>query len=295
MAGTWTISRDRPDAEPGQDLRAMLSRVGSRAAQATLIRPQAGAGPVRHRVQGIRSRPAGRDRSARRAGRPIRAWWAVPLIALMTAAAVALAWVTVSLAEAGVAATHAAASISGGPLVAPAPRSAGELPRRFSTTPNPADQLIISQLEQRFSAISGQLLAAAGRANPARPVTAIRPSGLYGQPGHLDPLTSQPSWVLYLGLQSSATLGHPLDTISSLMMGILGKYSKVGPWPVAAGHRGGQANCTLAWLGKTEVSVCGWATGRTIGVVASPERETSVRELAMVLIQMRYELQRGSR
>jgi hypothetical protein len=76
------------------------------------------------------------------------------------------------------------------------------------------------------------------------------------------------------------------------MMGILGPYAKIGPWRVNAGHRGGAANCTVAWLGQTMVGVCGWATNHTIGVLASPIRATSVAELATLMIRMRYELQR---
>jgi non-ribosomal peptide synthetase component F len=48
----------------------------------------------------------------------------------------------------------------------------------------------------------------------------------------------------------------------------------------------------VAWLGQTSVSVCGWATDHTIGALASPVRDTSVRELAAMLTQMRYDLQR---
>ncbi len=264
MAGPWTISRERAEDEPGQDLPNRLLQAGSRVATLPAL---------------------GR--------RPDKRWWAIPLLTVMTAIAVLLAWATVSLAQRGVAASTAAGKISGGPLIAPAPRSAGGLPRRFVTTPDPADQLIIRELRQRFSSVTGQLLSAARQADRGRPVTAIRPGGLYGQPGHLDPVTSRPSWVIYLGLQSTAALGRPIDTVGTLMLGFLGKDSKIGPWPVAAGHRGGQANCTVTWLAATEVSVCGWATDNTVGVVASPTRETSPAEMAMVLIQMRYELQRG--
>jgi hypothetical protein len=263
LAGSWTISRERAEDAPGQDVPAPPLPVGSRVAALPEV--------VR---------------------RPAKHWWAVPLLAAMAAIAVLLAWATVSLAQRGVAASAAAGKISGGPLVAPAPRSAGGLPRRFVTTPDPADQLLIRELRRRFTAVTGQLLAAARPADRGRPVTTIRPGGLYGEPGHLDPVTSRPSWVIYLGLQSSSALGRPIDTVGSLMLGFLGKDSKIGPWPVAAGHRGGQANCTVVWLAGMEVSVCGWATDHTVGVVASPTRETSPAEMAMLLIQMRYELQR---
>jgi hypothetical protein len=74
------------------------------------------------------------------------------------------------------------------------------------------------------------------------------------------------------------------------MMAILGPYTKLGPWRVAAGHRGGSANCTIAWLAQTRVSLCGWANEHTIGALASPTRDTSVAELATLMIKMRFDL-----
>jgi hypothetical protein len=98
---------------------------------------------------------------------------------------------------------------------------------------------------------------------------------------------------MYLGLDTTGILGRPSGTIVSLMTRLLGPYSLVGSWPVVAGHRGGSANCTVAWLGQTSVSVCGWATDHTMGAVVSPVKDTSVRELATLMIKMRFDLQRG--
>ena len=288
MAGPWSISRDRRDG----DLRDTLGRNRSPAARTPLLAVLSGSVRTGARTKNIWSWREGRTHRAPRAALKIRAWWAIPVIALMTAAAVLLTWATASLAQSGIAASNAASAISGGRLVSPAPRSAGGLPLRVGTTQDPADQAIITRLEHRFSVVSSRLLAGALRGTSARATSAVRPSGIYGEPGHLDPVSSRPSWIKYLGLQSPARFGQPSNTISTLMMGILGNYSKIGPWPVAAGHRGGQANCTVAWLAGTEVSVCGWATARTIGIVASPARDTSVGALATLLIKMRYGLQR---
>jgi hypothetical protein len=74
--------------------------------------------------------------------------------------------------------------------------------------------------------------------------------------------------------------------------GLIGPLGPVSPWPVAAGQRGGSANCAMAWLGHTSVSVCGWATDHTIGALVSPARETTVRELATLMVKMRNDLQR---
>ena len=97
---------------------------------------------------------------------------------------------------------------------------------------------------------------------------------------------------MYLGLDATANLGAPADSVGRLMMSILGPYAKIGPWRVRAGHRGGAANCTVAWLAQTMVGVCGWASDHTVGAIASPIRDTSVAELATLMVRMRYGLQR---
>jgi hypothetical protein len=97
---------------------------------------------------------------------------------------------------------------------------------------------------------------------------------------------------MYVGMDATGALGRPAEVVARLMTGLLGPDAVVGPWRVTAGHRGGSANCTVAWLGQTSASVCGWATDHTIGALVSPVRDTSVRELAAMLTQMRYDLQR---
>lgn len=312
MAGPWTISRDRQDSGAGTDQRAAFSpaRTGSwrtladRLAGKRPVRaPDAATSPWPGRPPG-QPAPAGtpapaarQDRAARRikSTRP-----AVTLLAAATAAAVLLGWATVSIAERGIAGSHAAARRTAGPLVIPAPKAAGGLPRRFGAIGEPGTGAIVIQLRQRFGAVGYRLIADARQAADTGKKPAVRPgeitaawtSGLYGQPGHLDPDTNRPAWVMYLGLNATATLGAPADTVNRLMMGILGPYAKIGPWRVNAGHRGGAANCTVAWLGQTMVGVCGWATDRAIGALASPIRDASVAELATLMIRMRYDLQR---
>ena len=320
MAGPWTISRDRRDGEGGTDFGAALGQIGSWSRRTPL---------VRHRVLRLRpAAPGQRAASGLRAGagvrpakRPISAWRAVPLLAVMTAAAVFLGWAAVHVARSGIAATQAVARVSGGPLVVPAPRTAGNLPLRLGKSIDPASAPIAAAVHLRFAAVGSRLIAAAERAGGAaagsaaagngtagggaagagsagagsagRKITAIMPSGLYGEPGHLDPVTNRPAWIVYVGLDATGRLGQPGATVSSLMMGILGKWSKVGPWPVPAGHRGGAANCAIAWLARTSVAVCGWATDRTMGVIASPVRDTDVRELGTLLLRIRYDLQKA--
>ena len=323
MAGPWTINRDRQDGHRGRDLRAALGRLGTwprrvrlrrlsglRSAFATTVRLPAlkvpGLKKSTLKVPALKV-PAGNAR--RRPGRSgpaatgrFRAWWAVPLLTIMTAAAVLLGLATYHIAERAMTFSQQAARRVGGPLVIPAPRIAGGFPRRFGAISDPAAVAIVREFRQRFEAAGASLVAGArpapgspgqGSATPARTVTTSRTSGLYGEPGHLDPQTFRPSWVMYFGLDTTGMLGHPSVTIIRLMKGLLGPYAKVGPWPVASGHRGGSANCTVGWLGQTSVSVCGWATDHTIGALVSPVRETAVRELAVLMVKMRYDLQRA--
>lgn len=349
MAGPWTVSRDRRNGDSGTDLRAALGRLGALRRSAPFVRqtwhrsrsavahvrlgsvathwPPA-VTPERPPAVTAKGPSAGtaRNPSAGTAGNPsaggtcrpatarLSARWAIPLLALMSVAAVLIALATAHIAERAVTTSQAAARKVGGPLVIPAPRIAGAYPRRFGAITDPAVLAIVSQFRQRFEAVGTGLLADARRAaetrNPVgagsaagataggngaadRQVTAAWTSGLYGEPGHLDPATYRPSWVMYLGLDASGMLGRPSTTIARLMTGLLGPAAVVGPWRVTPGHRGGSANCTVAWLGQTSVSVCGWATDHTIGALVSPVRDTSVAELATMMIKMRFDLQRA--
>jgi hypothetical protein len=320
MAGPWTVQRERDDA--GTDLRTTLRSVGTRSSRALFTRlpglrpprpitlpdpgnaqsagtgfPAAGATSAPADLPFVPGRRA-RVTSSRKSSLKTR--WAAALLALMLAAAAVLAWATVSIAKRGVASSEAAARRTAGPLVIPAPKLVAGLPRRFGTIGEPGAAPIVAALRQRFGSIGAGLVsdakhaAAAGQlpGRTAADITAAWTSGLYGQPGHFDPATSRPAWVMYLGLDANADIGSPADNIGRLMMGILGPYARIGPWRVRAGHRGGAANCTVAWLGKTMVGVCGWASDHTIGVIASPIRATTVSGLATLMVQMRYDLQR---
>ncbi len=320
MAGPWTVQRERDDA--GTDLRTTLRNVGTRSSRALFTRlpglrpprpitlpdprgaqsPQAGF-PAASPAPAPPEAPFGRGRRARAKsprGSSLKTRWAATLLVLMLAAAAVLVWATVSIAKRGIASSEAAARRTAGPLVIPAPKLVAGLPRRFGTIGEPGAAPIVAALRQRFGSIGGGLVSDAKQAatdgklpgKTAADITAAWTSGLYGQPGHFDPATSRPAWVMYLGLDANADLGSPADNIGRLMMGILGPYARIGPWRVRAGHRGGEANCTVAWLGNTMVGVCGWASHHTIGVIASPIRATTVSGLATLMVRMRYDLQR---
>ena len=163
MAGPWTISRDRRAGERGADFGAVLGRIGSWSRSTLLVRhPRMRVGPA-----APSQRRAGRPvtgAGARPAKRPIRAWLAIPLLAVMTAAAVFAGWATVHVARTGIAITQAAVRVTGGPLVVPAPRTAGTLPLRFGTSIDPASAALAAEVHQRFAAVGAQLIAAAERA-----------------------------------------------------------------------------------------------------------------------------------
>lgn len=294
MAGPWTVNRDRrnggPNGAGGAQLRTALGQVGSWSRRAVFTRPASPRrAPVR-RGPGFRAGLAGRRRTVG----TLTTLRAASLLTVMTIVAAGLAWATVSLAKRGIASSEAAVRFSAGPLVSPAPKHAGALPRRFGPISQEGAGPIVAELRQRFGAIGAGLIADARRAAAAatqRPVTAAPISALYAQPGHVDPVTTRPAWVMYLGLDATAKIGIPAEVVGRLMMGILGPTTQVGPWRVAPGHRGGSANCAPAWLARTEVSVCGWASDHAIGVFASPTRDTSVAELAMLMIKMRFDLQ----
>jgi hypothetical protein len=320
MAGPWTAARERQDA--GTDPRATLSRVGTRSSRALFTRlpglrpprpitlPDGARLPSRPAgfpVAGPASAPAGgpsetgsRPGTASPRKRSLKTRWAAALLALMIGAVAVLVWATARIAERGIASSQAAARKAAGPLVIPAPKSAAGLPRRFGGISEPGTGAIVSELRQRFGHAGAGLVADASKAaeagklpgRSAGNITAAWTSGLYGQPGHLDPATSKPAWVMYLGLDATGNLGAPADSVGRLMMSILGPYAKIGPWRVRAGHRGGAANCTVAWLAQTTVGVCGWASNHTVGAIASPIRDTSVAELATLMVRMRYDLQR---
>lgn len=233
-----------------------------------------------------------------RAAGTIRTREAVGLLAVMVVLTALLSWVTVSIAGRAITRQEAAAKNAAGSLVIPAPKAAAGLPRRFGAVSEPGAAPIITVLRHRFGAVGAALIANARReahagasGEPPSSVTATWTSGLYGQPGHIDPVTYHPAWVMYLGLDASGTLGLRTDVIGRLLLGIHGPYARARPWPVAAGHRGGTASCTIARLARTRVAVCGWATGHTIGALASPARDTSVAELATLMAKMRFDLQ----
>jgi hypothetical protein len=96
--------------------------------------------------------------------------------------------------------------VATGPLVSPAPGIAGGLPRRFGSISQEGAGPVVAVLRQRFGAPGAGLIAdarqAAAAARGDRPVTAAWPSGLYGQPRHIDPVTRRPAWVMYLGLDA---------------------------------------------------------------------------------------------
>ena len=208
--------------------------------------------------------------------RPLGTRKAVALLVAMALAGVLLVGVTVRIAARGLAATTAAPLVPAGHLILPAAAVAGGLPRRYRPLINPLDLAEIAQFRQRFIATFG---AAAGR----------YAEGLYVEPGRIDLATDTAGWIMYLGMNSAASLGDPASAVSRLVASLAGPSAR--SWPVPAGPGGGSARCGVGVIGGTQASVCAWATGGVAAALMSPARDTSAAQLEVFLPGMRASLQ----
>src|ERR1022692_2749951 len=203
---------------------------------------------------------------------------AIVALTAMTLLALVLLGTTVTLAMHGFGADaveEAAAPV--GQLVQPAPAVAGGLPQHYAAEHNPVTQAVIAHFRQRFGVVF---------ADPTAEV-----AGLYSQPGRVDVVTGLPAWVMYLGVNVSTSPGDLPATVTGMMTSLDGPAAHVQPWRVAAGPAGGIAECVVTVIAKSQMSICGWATDSAIGALASPTRDTSVRELEVLMSQMRPDLQ----
>jgi hypothetical protein len=210
-----------------------------------------------------------------RTGKKIIALAAILLLAL------ALLGVTVQLAMRGFA-TEPAADIvaSAGPVLALAPPLAGGLPRHYPAERNPGTEIAIAQFRRRFAVVLN---------DATTPYTA----GLYSQPGRVDVITGLPAWVMYFGVNVRTSAGDLPVSLSAMMASLAGPGANDRAWQVNAGSDGGTAQCVVTVIARTQLSICGWATDGTRGALMSPTRDTSVRELAVLMTLMRPDLQPG--
>ena len=203
---------------------------------------------------------------------------AIVALTAMTLLALVLLGATVTLAMHGLGSDAAEdAPAPAGQLVQPAPAVAGGLPQHYAAEHNPVTQAIIAHFRQRFGVVF---------ADPAAEV-----AGLYSQPGRVDVVTGLPAWVMYLGVNVSTSPGDLPAAVTGMMTSLDGPAAHVLPWRVAAGPAGGIAECVVTVIAKTQMSICGWATDSAIGALASPTRDTSIRELEVLMSQMRLDLQ----
>jgi hypothetical protein len=86
-----------------------------------------------------------RDRLDRPGGGRFAPWFAAPLIAAMAAAAVLMGFAIYYLTDRAITASQLAAKRLGGPLVMPAPGTAGGLPRRIGAITDPAVLAIVRE------------------------------------------------------------------------------------------------------------------------------------------------------
>ena len=229
----------------------------------------------------IRSRrqAAGPGTRGQAGSRRIRRRVALPLLALLVVASLALTGTIVGLANLGLSAARPSPAGTG-ELVVPAPALAGGLPRHYRPVTDTVTQALINEFARRFTTITG---------------SAGRPAALYREPGTIDIATDQPGWVMYLGFNATGSLGAPSATVARVIAKLIGDSAPGSSWVAAPGPRGGSARCAIAPFGKITVSLCAWATKRTIGALMSPTADTRGNELANVLMpQMRLDLQPAS-
>ena len=202
------------------------------------------------------------------------------MLAVLIVVAVALVGAIIGLTKMvldSVAGNSAAAA----PLAAPAPAYADGLPRLSNTIVQPDTTLaLIAQFRDRFVAATGD--------DPGG-----QPSGQYREPGALDLATDKPAWVMYVGYNSDASLGSPKTAILKLMNSLTGNSLPSSSWSIPAGDRGGSARCAITKITDISVSICAWATDNTYGALMSPTADTKGDELAVLLPQMRLDLQPG--
>lgn len=203
---------------------------------------------------------------------------AAPLLALLVVAGLALTSTIVGLVSTDTSAATGAPTTSV-PLAVPAPGSAGGLPRHDPSVHNAAMLALVAEFARRFTTVTGSLSG--------------QPSGLYREPGAVDPASGEPAWIMYLGQNSATPLGAPDVTISRVMAALTGSSAPGSSWPVTAGPLGGTAHCALAAFGTTSVSLCAWATEHSIGALMSPTADTRGNELAVLMPLMRADLQPG--
>lgn len=214
-------------------------------------------------------------RGRRRASQPRRKL-AVPVLVILGVVALALTVAIVTLVNVLRSAGDQSAER---PLIVPAPPMAGGLPRHYWPEHNTTTLRLIADFKRRFSAISGSYPG--------------QPAGVYREPGTIDLATGEPGWVMYLGYNSASNLGPPTATVGRVMKVLIAGSALSVPWRSAPGPGGGSAECAIAQFGSTDVSLCAWATERTVGALMSPRADTTGNELAVLMPSMRVDLQQG--
>ncbi len=199
-------------------------------------------------------------------------------LAAMTLACAALAYAATLLALKGVSVGAAQDSFAG-QLAAPAPDEAGGLPLRSPVVGNQGTRRAIAEFRRRFGELTSHRLTA-------------YPIGLYSEPGRVDPVTNAPAWIMYLGFNPPTEQASPVVTVGALLTTLAGPAAHDRPWRVAPGPAGGAAKCVITVISRTQMAVCGWATGWTMGALMSPTRDTNVTELAYLMSRIRPDLVR---
>jgi hypothetical protein len=283
LAGPWTANRDRTRGRRRTSTRSPFTATATVSALDLETELELDGEFATPPSSYLDAEPPHRTRPRlTRTDRPkrisrLRRWVAVPLLALLVVAGLALTSVIAGLVRVGMNAASGASAASS-PLVVPAPAVAGGLPRRYLPVRDLSAQQLIGEFIRRFSSVAGSYTGP--------------PAALYREPGTID-MANEQGWVMYLGHNSVASLGTPNVTIGRVMAALTATSAPETSWPTAPGPRGGSTRCAVTLFGTTTVTLCAWATEHTIGALMSPTADTRGNELAVLMPVMRLDLQPG--
>jgi hypothetical protein len=158
-------------------------------------------------------------------------------------------------------------------IVNPAPATAGGLIRDVNA--QTAQQHLIHEirygLEARFNS------------------TAAGVATVYDEPGTTSPDTGLPKQILYVGINSGQT--DPSSTLNQFLHTQANGSTSATYTQTSPGPGGGSAACSVETLSSGQLTLCGWATNTTAGILVSTTTDESATQLAGIMRQMRPSLE----
>jgi hypothetical protein len=171
-------------------------------------------------------------------------------------------------------------STAGVRVIVPAPAAAGGLKQDYTDEANP-------QFRASFSALRQQLATSVHGVSFTAAIYTNAPAG--------QPARNASFALVYLGFNTpSSTSSDPAEGVKEALAGVARSLSHVTLVPVG----GGPGNASyLCETGATEqgstVTVCGWATDRTAGLLVPQTPDVGVPALDALMKKMQPDLVRG--